>query len=74
MDAKGEAKAKADAKRHGEEFLKKHGIPVEEWELAEECLEDMRIRLVAEFWKIWEEENVTQQIGKQEEQAKSSAL
>jgi uncharacterized tellurite resistance protein B-like protein len=57
MDAKGEAKAKADGERHAEEFRKKHSISVEEWNLAEEMMEDLRLKLVADFWKLWEVDN-----------------
>jgi len=53
MDAKAEAKALEDAKRHAEEFRVKHSIPIEEWNLAEEMAEDIKKQLLDDFWKLW---------------------
>jgi phosphoribosylamine-glycine ligase len=57
MDAKAEAQALADSKRHAKEFCKKNNIPDDEWELAVFHSEENRVRLLAEFWKLWEDSN-----------------
>lgn len=58
MDAKAEAKALEYGKQQDILFCKQNNIPDTEWNLAEDNYEEYRIRLLSNFWKIWEEDNV----------------
>jgi phosphoribosylamine-glycine ligase len=58
MDAKAEAKALEDGKRHAKEFCNQHGISDEEWQHALDCSEAYRVYTLDLFWKLREEENV----------------
>lgn len=51
MDAKQEAKAEADAKRHAAEFRAEHNVSQEEWDLAEAMQQDLSKELLRKFWE-----------------------